>query len=206
MVIRNALEALPIATKARRLQALWPLIEQKLIAGTSHADILRALNDSGRARGLAVHANTQSAQKMADFLKELGYDAPIAATGQDAFRVASERMDIELVVVDANVARWGLSQTIANFRADARTAPIPIKAQVEGSGIAVPAANAGLAVSSRTRPVAARMPLLPAQIGHSASLQTALSRRGTVNRARAGLLRAAPRAPRPRRRRGGGGI
>ena len=47
MVIRSVLEALPIATKARRLQALWPLIEQKLMAGTSHADILRALNDSG---------------------------------------------------------------------------------------------------------------------------------------------------------------
>ena len=47
MVIRNILEALPIATKARRLQEVWPLIEQKLMAGTSHADILRALNDSG---------------------------------------------------------------------------------------------------------------------------------------------------------------
>lgn len=47
MVIRNALEALPVTTKARRLQGLWPLIEQKLMAGTSHADILRALNDSG---------------------------------------------------------------------------------------------------------------------------------------------------------------
>ena len=47
MVIRNVLEALPIATKARRLQVLWPVIEQKLMAGTSHADIFRALNDSG---------------------------------------------------------------------------------------------------------------------------------------------------------------
>jgi len=47
MVIRHVLEALPITTKARRLQALWPLIEQKLLAGTSHADILRALNDGG---------------------------------------------------------------------------------------------------------------------------------------------------------------
>jgi len=47
MQIRNMLEALPIATKAKRLQALWPLIEQKLLAGTSHADVLRALNDSG---------------------------------------------------------------------------------------------------------------------------------------------------------------
>jgi hypothetical protein len=47
MVIRNALESLPVTTKARRLQVLWPLIEQKLLAGTSHADILRALNDGG---------------------------------------------------------------------------------------------------------------------------------------------------------------
>jgi hypothetical protein len=47
MVIRKALEALPITTKAKRLQVLWPLIEQKLLAGTSHADILRTLNDGG---------------------------------------------------------------------------------------------------------------------------------------------------------------
>jgi hypothetical protein len=47
MLIRNVLEKLPITTKAKRLRALWPLIEQKLLAGTSHADILRALNDDG---------------------------------------------------------------------------------------------------------------------------------------------------------------
>jgi hypothetical protein len=47
MLIRNALEELPITTKAKRLRALWPLIERKLLAGTSHADILRALNDAG---------------------------------------------------------------------------------------------------------------------------------------------------------------
>jgi len=32
MLIRNMLEQLPISTKAKRLQALWPLIEQKLLA------------------------------------------------------------------------------------------------------------------------------------------------------------------------------
>jgi hypothetical protein len=47
MVIRNVLKELPITTKAKRLQDLWPLIEQKLLGGTSHADILRGLNDSG---------------------------------------------------------------------------------------------------------------------------------------------------------------
>jgi len=47
MLIRNMLEQLPISTKAKRLQALWPLIEQKLLAGTSHADVLRALNEAG---------------------------------------------------------------------------------------------------------------------------------------------------------------
>jgi hypothetical protein len=35
-------------------------------------------------------------------------------------------MDIELIALDANVARWGLSQTVANLRADARTVAIPI--------------------------------------------------------------------------------
>jgi len=35
-------------------------------------------------------------------------------------------MDVELIVLHANTIRWGLSQTIANLRADARTAAIPI--------------------------------------------------------------------------------
>ena len=35
-------------------------------------------------------------------------------------------MDIEFIALQYNISRWGLSQTIANLRADSRTANIPI--------------------------------------------------------------------------------
>ena len=70
-------------------------------------DILRhALSDGGAARGLAIDADS--------------------ATGQDGFRIAAARGDVELILLHTNSVRWGLSQTIVNLRADARTANIPI--------------------------------------------------------------------------------
>ncbi|MCH7687241.1 MAG: hypothetical protein IH899_11265, partial [Planctomycetes bacterium] len=86
----------------------------------------RVLNDSGSPRAVAVHGNTARATNAAALLNEVGYDALPVSTGRDAFRVASERGDVELILLNVNTARWGLSQTIANLRADARTAAIPI--------------------------------------------------------------------------------
>jgi hypothetical protein len=86
----------------------------------------RVLNDSGSPRAVAVHGNTALATNAAAFLNEVGYDTVPVSTGRDAFRVASGRGDIELVLLNVNTARWGLSQTIANLRADSRTAAIPI--------------------------------------------------------------------------------
>ena len=86
----------------------------------------RALNDDGVARAVVVDANTQRGSGVAGLLDQLGYDSMIAATGKDGFHIASDRMDVELIVLDINTIRWGLSQTIANLRADARTAATPI--------------------------------------------------------------------------------
>ena len=41
------LEELAISTKADCLRSVWPLVEKKLASGTSHADVLRALNEGG---------------------------------------------------------------------------------------------------------------------------------------------------------------
>jgi hypothetical protein len=43
----KALEEVPIATKADQLRAVWPLVEQKLAGGASHAAVLGALNQDG---------------------------------------------------------------------------------------------------------------------------------------------------------------
>lgn len=88
--------------------------------------LARALTDSGKAHGVAIDSNEQRATSMSSALIQLGFEPEIAQTGQDGFKIAAERGDVALFLIEANVARWELSQTIANLRSDARTAFIPI--------------------------------------------------------------------------------
>lgn len=88
--------------------------------------LTRSLNDSGATQGLAIDPNESRGLDTAGLLGEMGYLPQQAATGQDGFRIAAERGDIGLIAIHAACIRWGLSQTVANLRADARTAGIPI--------------------------------------------------------------------------------
>jgi DNA-binding response OmpR family regulator len=88
--------------------------------------LARALTDAGTARGIAIDANEQRAASMSAALREMGFEPDMAQTGQDGFKIATDRGDVGLFLIEANVARWELSQTIANLRSDARTAYIPI--------------------------------------------------------------------------------
>lgn len=88
--------------------------------------LTQALNDDGSPGALIVHANAESSRTLGGFVAEMGYEPHIALTGQGGFRLASERSDISLILLEINTIRWGLSQTIGNLRADARTAGIPI--------------------------------------------------------------------------------
>lgn len=88
--------------------------------------LARAMTDAGTARGIAIDANAQRATSMSAALREMGFEPDMAQTGQDGFKIAAERGDVGLFLIEANVARWELSQTIANIRSDARTAYIPI--------------------------------------------------------------------------------
>ena len=77
---------------------------------------------------VAILAGPKPAQvnALAGLVDQSGYRAHISSNGRDLFREASSRGDVQLVVVDANVIQWSLSQTIANLRADSRTAWLPI--------------------------------------------------------------------------------
>ncbi len=88
--------------------------------------LARALTDTGKPHGVAIDANEQRATSMSSALIEMGFEPETAPTGQDGFTIAAERGDVALLLIEANVARWELSQTIANLRSDARTAFIPI--------------------------------------------------------------------------------
>ncbi|RMG41440.1 MAG: HEAT repeat domain-containing protein [Planctomycetota bacterium] len=88
--------------------------------------LAQALHDAGRPHALIIDPNPARAATVGGIIREVGFDPVIAATGQDGFRVATERGDIELIAVHVNVVRWPLSMTLANLRADARTGLTPI--------------------------------------------------------------------------------
>jgi len=88
--------------------------------------LTRALDDSGVSKSVVVDPNSERASRIGGLVNQMGLEAEMAETGKVGFRIASEQMDIELVLLNVNVIRWPLSATVANLRADARTANIPI--------------------------------------------------------------------------------
>jgi hypothetical protein len=90
------------------------------------AILSRAINDTGSRAALSIDPNGERAVTTSAWLTQLGYEPDASQTGQDGFREASSRADISLIAIHAACIRWGLTQTIANLRADARTAGIPI--------------------------------------------------------------------------------
>jgi len=90
------------------------------------AILTRALLGEGSQSAIVVDSSVPRAQSMAGVFNELGYQTQPFQTGKAAFKAATGRMDVEFIALQYNVMRWGLSQTIANLRADSRTANIPI--------------------------------------------------------------------------------
>ena len=88
--------------------------------------LTRALAETGGGTAVIIDPEYQRGATLAAFASELGYDSMVASTGQQGFRLATERITPSFVLVNLNVARWPLSQTIANFRADTRTQSVPI--------------------------------------------------------------------------------
>ncbi|MFN8856214.1 MAG: HEAT repeat domain-containing protein [Planctomycetaceae bacterium] len=91
-------------------------------------EVLRRMLDSDASRPFAIVGEV-AADRAADIsgmLRELGFDTLTAVSGREAFRAASERSDVALIVLHPNVIRWTLSETVANLRYDTRTAHLPI--------------------------------------------------------------------------------
>lgn len=86
----------------------------------------RALTDPGQARAIVINPNREESTLLATYLAAEGYDPVQAFTGKEGFTRTAESAGIDLVVIHANVADWALTQTLSNFRADARTAQLPI--------------------------------------------------------------------------------
>jgi CheY-like chemotaxis protein len=90
------------------------------------AVLSRALRSDGSVKCLVIDPNSDRGNATATLMSELGYQTTVAATGREGFRIAANRGDVSMVAVNANSVQWGLSQTIANLRADSRTSGLPI--------------------------------------------------------------------------------
>ena len=112
---------------ARALVALEP---RHPFAGSSQLVPILARFVTGGAvpRAVVIDGNMARGGQLVGFLKELGYDPILALTGDDGFRRAAESADVELILLDNHLIQgdWRLTDTLANLRADARTAGIPI--------------------------------------------------------------------------------
>ncbi len=91
--------------------------------------LARALTGRGKPVALVVDPNSARASILAGQLNELGYAPEVKAAGRDGFSFAADNADVEIAFIHPATIRWGLSETLANFRADSRTASIPIVMQ-----------------------------------------------------------------------------
>lgn len=86
----------------------------------------RVLRGAGMSNAVIIDPNQTRSQLILSQLDAFGYEGLVATTGRQGFRLAAESANVGLVLVNANCSDWALSETIANLRADARTAAAPI--------------------------------------------------------------------------------
>lgn len=86
----------------------------------------QAVNDDGSRSVLVIDPNVDRGTAIGTAVGQMGYQLDVARTGRGGFQMAADKGDISLVMIHVNCVQWELSQTLANFRADARTAGLPI--------------------------------------------------------------------------------
>ena len=90
------------------------------------AVLQRAINNEVPPRAVVARSDIEKASVTGGIFGQLGYATDVVTTGRECFKIASERVDVQLIVLHPSLVDWPLLQTLANLRADARTASIPI--------------------------------------------------------------------------------
>lgn len=88
--------------------------------------LARAITDPGQPRVVIIDSDATRASETAGFVANGGYEGVVASSGRTGFEDAAKLSGVEIILVHVNVQRWDLRQTLANIRADARTAAIPL--------------------------------------------------------------------------------
>lgn len=90
----------------------------------------RVLDDAAEGstspEAVVIDPRLDAATEAVWLLQDQGYDATRCLTGQAGFERAASQLSCELILIHSNCLRWNLSQTVANLRADSRTAQTPI--------------------------------------------------------------------------------
>ena len=111
-------------------EALIKLDPRRRFAGSSRVlpILARFVSSQAEPRAIVVDGNGERGAKVSGFLREVGYNAQVAATGAQAFTLAAESADVELIAIDPNLVNdpWRLPDLLGNLKADARTAGIPV--------------------------------------------------------------------------------
>lgn len=86
----------------------------------------RALTDPGPARAIVINPDPEEGALLGNYLSDEGFDPMLTRTGREGFVKAAETTGVQVIVMHANVSNWSLTQTLANLRADSRTAYLPV--------------------------------------------------------------------------------
>lgn len=126
-------EALSAPSRRVRFAAARALVDldpRRPFAGSSRVAPVLAQFLGSRAlpRAVVIDGNLARGNSLAGYLKELGYDPVVAFRGDEGFRAVAASADVELVLVDVHQIQgpWSMHDVLANLRADARTAGLPI--------------------------------------------------------------------------------
>ncbi|MCH2202914.1 MAG: hypothetical protein MK102_13155 [Fuerstiella sp.] len=112
-----------------RVKAASELLKlNRPVRGISYAQkVIRvAANGSTDPEAVVIDSRQDVATLAMFLLDDQGYQAARTSTGQAGFEQATRQLNCELILVHSNCLRWSLSQTVANVRADSRTARTPI--------------------------------------------------------------------------------
>ncbi len=131
--VNPLVEALSAPSRRVRFAAARALVNldpRKPFAGSSRVVPVLAqfLGSQEVPRALVIDGNLPRGSQQSGFLKTLGYEPVLEPTGQAGFKTASESADIELILIDHHMisGSWRLHDILANLRADARTAGLPL--------------------------------------------------------------------------------
>lgn len=88
--------------------------------------LLRALSAKSQPVALVIDSNEARGNVTGAKFEQVGFGYRGAVSGKKGFTLAAESGAVDLIVIDPDVQNWTLDATIANLRADSRTAGIPI--------------------------------------------------------------------------------